>query len=218
MADRTLIALALSALIGVGVSFNYILHQPDTLHYRIAPAPTPLEYFTVPSPSAPRNQEQIKNKQRTQARIARELGQVPRIRAYRTQTRKLSDKDFHCLALNIYHEARGESLAGMIAVAQITLNRVDLRYRGQKTVCRVVYDPRQFSWTQHIAKHQKTPTGASWSTATLAAQKAVEGVRIAGLEDSLHYHADWIPHPGWSLKMTLNHVIGQHVYLKGFPS
>ena len=31
----------------------------------------------------------------------------------------------HCLATNIYHEARGESFAGKVAVANVTHNRVD---------------------------------------------------------------------------------------------
>ena len=32
--------------------------------------------------------------------------------------------DIHCLAENIYFEARGESTAGRMAVALVTLNRV----------------------------------------------------------------------------------------------
>ena len=42
-----------------------------------------------------------------------------------------------CLAKNIYHEARGESTAGMFAVGFVTLNRVmDSRYPN--TICGVV--------------------------------------------------------------------------------
>ena len=42
-----------------------------------------------------------------------------------------------CLALNLYHEARGESLAGNLAVGFVTMNRVaDPRYPD--TVCGVV--------------------------------------------------------------------------------
>ena len=34
-----------------------------------------------------------------------------------------------CLALNVYHEAKNQSLIGQIAVAQVVLNRVhDERY------------------------------------------------------------------------------------------
>ena len=43
-----------------------------------------------------------------------------------------------CLAMNIYHEARSENLAGKYAVADVVLNRVrDDRYPN--SVCGVVY-------------------------------------------------------------------------------
>ena len=44
---------------------------------------------------------------------------------------------FDCLAQNIYFEARSESQAGMIAVAQVTMNRVK-HPRYPNTVCEVV--------------------------------------------------------------------------------
>ena len=51
-----------------------------------------------------------------------------------------------CLTLNVYHEARGEPFLGQVAVAEVTLNRVD-DLRWPDTVCEVVYQPYQFSWT-----------------------------------------------------------------------
>ena len=44
----------------------------------------------------------------------------------------------HCLATNIYHEARGESIKGKSAVAHVTMNRVTSN-RYPNTVCEVVY-------------------------------------------------------------------------------
>ena len=61
------------------------------------------------------------------------------------------------MALNIYHEARNESTAGQVAVAQVVLNRVESPGFPQ-TICGVVYqgqhtkrgtpirDRCQFSW------------------------------------------------------------------------
>ena len=47
------------------------------------------------------------------------------------------EEELHCLALNIYHEARGEPELGKFAVANVTMNRVnDARF--PKTVCDVV--------------------------------------------------------------------------------
>lgn len=63
------------------------------------------------------------------------------------------DKEQHkCLALNIYHESRSESLQGQIAVAQVTINRV-AHDHWPSTICEVVYDPMQFSWVHLLEDH-----------------------------------------------------------------
>ena len=46
-------------------------------------------------------------------------------------------EDLRCLAENIYHEARGEPLAGQYAVAEVTMNRVRSR-EFPNSVCAVV--------------------------------------------------------------------------------
>lgn len=51
-----------------------------------------------------------------------------------------------CLAMNVYYEARGEGVAGQMAVAQVTMNRVKDK-RFPNTVCGVVTQHKQFSWT-----------------------------------------------------------------------
>jgi N-acetylmuramoyl-L-alanine amidase len=50
-----------------------------------------------------------------------------------------------CLAENLYHEARGESIDGQLMVAEVTINRV-LSPDFPNTVCEVVNQPGQFSW------------------------------------------------------------------------
>jgi len=50
---------------------------------------------------------------------------------------KVNSDQAYCLAQNIYHEARGESIAGQFAVAHTTLNRVKSSAYPQ-TVCGVV--------------------------------------------------------------------------------
>ena len=46
--------------------------------------------------------------------------------------------EMHCLATNIYHEARGESNEGKFAVGNVTMNRVDSN-RFPDSICEVVY-------------------------------------------------------------------------------
>jgi len=54
--------------------------------------------------------------------------------------------EMECLALNIYHESRGEGILGRKLVAQVTMNR--MRHPGfPDTLCEVVRDRSQFSWT-----------------------------------------------------------------------
>jgi spore germination cell wall hydrolase CwlJ-like protein len=57
----------------------------------------------------------------------------------RTTTNTFADHEINCLALNIYHEARGQNLAGQYAVALVTINRVDDN-RYPNTICGVVHD------------------------------------------------------------------------------
>ena len=59
----------------------------------------------------------------------------------------------YCLAMNIYHEARAESLAGQFAVADVTLNRVkDTRYPG--SICDVVMQAKmKESWKTRQHSH-----------------------------------------------------------------
>lgn len=60
------------------------------------------------------------------------------------------------MALNIYHEARGESTKGMLAVAHVTMNRV-MSPKFPSTVCEVVFQPGQFSWTMRSTYKKTIP-------------------------------------------------------------
>jgi spore germination cell wall hydrolase CwlJ-like protein len=124
----------------------------------------------------------------------------------KTQSIKLSHKDLHCLARNVFHEAGGESYTGKIAVAQVTWNRVVQGTWGS-TVCSVVHSPHQFSWTR---QNKSAPAGASWRASYRAAQDFLSGVRVSGLDRSLYFHSTLIPRPAWTRSLTVSSVIGQH--------
>lgn len=61
---------------------------------------------------------------------------------------QVSQKDITCITTALYHEARGESEKGQLAVANVILNRLHNDKFKAKTACGVVYQPRQFSWTR----------------------------------------------------------------------
>ena len=108
-------------------------------------------------------------------------------------------KELECLATNIYHEARGEPLKGQVAVALVTLNRVaDPRY--PKTICKVVFQKNQFSWTN-------VSTKIVYDLESLDA--AIKAVNYKGVFEATHYHATHV-NPNWKLKQVAK--IGNHVF------
>lgn len=122
---------------------------------------------------------------------------------------KVDPVQHECLALNIYHEARGERVEGQIAVAQVTINRTK-HEEWPSTICEVVYQPKQFSWTHLIKEH--TPSEAkAWSIA----QTIARDVMIGNVEDpsngAVYYHANWV-NPSWAEYMDLSKVIGNHLF------
>jgi spore germination cell wall hydrolase CwlJ-like protein len=123
-----------------------------------------------------------------------------------------------CLAANIYHEARGETVAGQLAVAMVTLNRAE---RQQKQVCKVVFKPKQFSWTNKLVQKVKSGWKLSpklapvdkeaWKVATKVALKALSGKIADATQGSKFYHTQDI-HPKWDRNMKLTKVIGHHEF------
>lgn len=110
-----------------------------------------------------------------------------------------SISELKCLAANVYREARGEPISGQIAVAKVTLNRVaDKRF--PKTICKVVFQPNQFSWTnkyKNIVYNQESLDAAvkAWNS-------------VVPFE-ALYYHADYVA-PNWKLKYVTK--IGTHIF------
>lgn len=90
-----------------------------------------------------------------------------------------SDKQLNCLAQNIYHESRGEPIRGQLAVAFVTLNRMEDE-RFPDSICGVVFQKGQFSWTPRKPKIRE-PT--AWTVATDLAQQAAE-LHAAGKDNT----------------------------------
>jgi N-acetylmuramoyl-L-alanine amidase len=119
---------------------------------------------------------------------------------------RLSDID--CLARNIYHEARGEPLEGQLAVAQVTLNRVQSGV-FHNTVCGVVYAHRQFSWT--LDKTKRVRDAKAWR----AAQDISRAVLTKSIDlpefRATYFHTRQVK-PRWAKSKTRVAVIGNHIF------
>lgn len=114
-------------------------------------------------------------------------------------------QEVQCLADNIYWEARGESFKGKLAVAVVTLNRTKSP-DYPNTICKVVYQKDQFSWTR--TKHKVTDFYA-WTDSLLAASMAMEDSKVLGDFKATHYHADHV-RTNWGLHKVAK--IGKHIF------
>lgn len=95
-----------------------------------------------------RFEEQLPEKQRTE-RLALDalMADIARHESPdEAQQDVLSKADIACLARNAFNEARGEGFEGQLGTILVTLARVKSR-RFANSVCGVVYQPYQFSWT-----------------------------------------------------------------------
>ena len=138
----------------------------------------------------------------------------------REAAREEERRNLDCLARNVYFEARGEPVAGMHAVAEVTMNRRASRlYPG--SVCDVVYqknwDPLRgrlvgaFSWTEFEAL--PAPDGEAWERA-LEVADAVYYRRVSPtLQGALHFHASHIK-PEWAKEKKLVARIGRHLFYR----
>lgn len=115
------------------------------------------------------------------------------------------DREVQCLALNVYHEARGEPLVGQFAVAHVTLERAA---QMRRSICRTVFAPGQFSWT---AENHGRAHGLAW-------QRALHVAKTAWLHDAIglappmradHYHTKAVA-PMWASRFERVGTIGAH--------
>lgn len=113
-----------------------------------------------------------------------------------------------CMAHNIYYEAGVESTSGKYAVAQVTMNRVKTGRWG-RSVCSVVYSPKQFSWT--TKNTVEPPRGAAWTESQQIARAVLRGAVVPKLNTALYYHADYC-NPAWRKNSAKIAKIGQHIF------
>ncbi|MBO6785478.1 MAG: cell wall hydrolase [Rhodospirillales bacterium] len=125
-------------------------------------------------------------------------------------------QQLRCLALNVYWEARSESIPGQIAVAAVTLNRVQSP-RFPSNVCDVVRQGGeirrhrcQFSWWCDGKKDEPLETTA-WRRATTLARLVSAGVIEDPTDGALWYHADYVK-PHWADAKERLTKIGRHIF------
>lgn len=74
-------------------------------------------------------------------------------------------EEIRCLARNIWYEAANQGVEGQKAVALVTLSRV-LSKKYPNTVCGVVYQHLQYSWTLDAKKRDVDPVASGFKKVT----------------------------------------------------
>ncbi|MEQ8322917.1 MAG: cell wall hydrolase [Rhodospirillales bacterium] len=124
-------------------------------------------------------------------------------------------EELRCLALNIYWEARSEPIPGQLAVAAVTLNRVQSD-RFPSNVCDVVRQGGenrhrcQFSWWCD-GKNDEPKNARAWRQAMVLARLVSAGVIKDPTHGSLWYHADYVT-PYWAGAKEQVTRIGRHIF------
>ena len=116
-----------------------------------------------------------------------------------------------CLAKAVYFEARGESLEGQLAVAQVVLNRAASGYYPP-TVCGVVTQPAQFSFVHGGAMPAADTRSEVWHKALAIADIAMKHLATSVVASNvLWYHATYVA-PAWGREHVRVAQIGMHIF------
>ena len=128
-----------------------------------------------------------------------------------------------CLSAALYHEARGETVTGQRAVAQVILNRARSRVYPP-SICGVVYDGAhkrnrcQFSFA--CDRLSDYPAEKAQFEALIKLSKSILSRARHGLpaDDwstalATHYHATYVS-PGWARRIDRIERVGLHIFYR----
>lgn len=131
------------------------------------------------------------------------------------------NNEYRCAVRNLYHEGRGEGLIGQAYIVKTVLNRVrDTKH--PHSVCGVIYQSKQFSWTHQIPKNKhKVPNKTTSEKELLKQLEALSTVVIlldrVGIDftqGSQFYHSVNVK-PRWDYtKLEKTQRIGNHIFYK----
>ncbi|MHA6262632.1 cell wall hydrolase [Arenibacterium sp. CAU 1754] len=127
------------------------------------------------------------------------------------------DAQWRCLAEALYFEARGETVKGQFAVAEVILNRVkSARFPG--TLCSVINQGTgrkyqcQFTYTCDGHKEVIAEPKA-FERVSKVARAAIDGM-VSGLTGgATHYHTTSV-RPSWARVYTKTAAIGVHLFYR----
>jgi spore germination cell wall hydrolase CwlJ-like protein len=143
----------------------------------------------------------------------------------------VTEQDRDVLARTLWGEARGEGLAGMVAVAWSIRNRVDMDLHndgkpdwwgeGYTQVCQ---KPYQFSCWNKGDPNQPYLSGAKQipfrelAQCRIAADQVIDGKVADPTGGATHYYATSMPKaPAWTVGAKMTLTLGHHIFFKDVP-
>ena len=119
-------------------------------------------------------------------------------------------KEERCLASAVYFEAKGESLAGQLAVARVVLARA---YSGRfaSTLCGVVFQKGQFSFVRGASLPPVRTDSMHWRNAVAISNIALDNTWKSPVEGALFFHARHVS-PGW--RLTRIGSVDNHIFYR----
>lgn len=140
---------------------------------------------------------------------------ISAVASWHPEAAGLDRQDTLCMARNIYFEARGEGPRGQYAVAAVTLNRVRDK-RWSEGICGVVYQKKQFSWTntRPMSQPAEIKDRDAWHRAAEVAVLSLTGLAPDYSQGATHYVAPKRLRrmPVWTTAMAVSHRIDGHVF------
>jgi hypothetical protein len=124
------------------------------------------------------------------------------------------DEQANCIAVAVYHEARGETLEGQLAVAKVIMNRA-ASGKYPSSWCGTVKQPWQFSFVNPRTGVMPgvDEASASWRKALGITRLAVANAVPTLGNDVLWYHADYVA-PSWGRRLSMVQKIGTHIFYR----
>ena len=139
------------------------------------------------------------------------------------------DSDILCQALNMYHEARSQSLAGQVAVMHVVKNRMADKH-FPSTACEVIFQgPKRKSWKNNgtyipirnkcqfswwcDGKSDRPKDEQAWEHALGLAEWFKDLTVFDFTDGALFYHAYYVT-PGWAKKKERTGRIEDHIFYK----
>ena len=134
-----------------------------------------------------------------------------------------------CLAMNMYHEARNQGVAGQLAVTSVVMNRVaDKRYPD--TICKVikqsptrpswkgtgemipVRNKCQFSWYCDGKSDKVDPFSRGWQESIYIAMAVLVEKYHDPTHGATHYYNPRLANPQWAVHYEETATIGNHCF------